>query len=584
MTNLSRKTAKIFGETASTTGIDPEIGQFGSAKAGTYVGTNDIDTIQSLPAWSNGWIDAVTPTQQFPTLPEMTGVHNVLSYQEAYLLQKGVAEWDSDTTYYTNDYCRVNDTIYYSLQDNNTNHNPSTAKDYWIRLDEKYLNYEQVSNCAIRIPQRINLIDNDNLTVTLKAGSIITVPYGTTDLSSSYTVGDTFINANFKVVDTDWNADDNLFFVHAEVQADITSIATTANQVSPSSVTVNLTDNTIHPYAVPSNSQSGSTSPSFQTGCYYNTSTNKAIYYSSGSAKTDVISLPVAITYSNAAGTYAMDKIVYVCNGFGFIGSTIWVDTGVIALIPNGRNADGTLNNTKITTAHIKINHNPSASYSRYCSAFTLNENGAPQAVRAYFQTEIKPQPDFLDASNSFVWYNPIENLTYYKANSNTDMVLSPRCWVGNMVWDYDNGDEFTAIDVKPFKVANEADIDGQWISSFLTIASSVEFNTTAQEKTYSLEGYLPNDGNAYEVLFLLGGQSAAANAASFSFSIRTDISNGNVQLCRAISRSTAYVTACSSCIIPLKNRTITVRQGNNTSTGKPIMTGLHAFCYRKVR
>ena len=106
MTNLSRKTAKIFGETATTTGINPEIGQFGSAKAGTYIGTNDIDTIQGLPAWSNGWVDAVTPTQQFPTLPEMTGVHNVLSYQEAYLLQKGVAEWDSGTTYYTGDFCK----------------------------------------------------------------------------------------------------------------------------------------------------------------------------------------------------------------------------------------------------------------------------------------------------------------------------------------------------------------------------------------------------------------------------------------------------------------------------------------------
>ena len=135
MANLSRKTAKIFGETASATGNDPAIGQFGSAKAGTYVGTNDIDTIQGLTAWSNGWIDAVTPTHQFPTLPEMTGVHNVLSYQEAYLLQKGVAEWDSGTTYYVGDICKGVGTgkLYRSLQNSNLNNAVSNTS-YWAEL------------------------------------------------------------------------------------------------------------------------------------------------------------------------------------------------------------------------------------------------------------------------------------------------------------------------------------------------------------------------------------------------------------------------------------------------------------------
>ena len=106
MAKLTRKTAKVFGATASTSGTNPDIGQFGSAKAGTYVGTGDIDSIQALTAWSNGWIDAVTPTQQFPTLPEMTGVHKVLSYQEAYLLQEGVPEYDASTTYYVDSLCK----------------------------------------------------------------------------------------------------------------------------------------------------------------------------------------------------------------------------------------------------------------------------------------------------------------------------------------------------------------------------------------------------------------------------------------------------------------------------------------------
>lgn len=131
MTKLNRLTAKIFGETASATNTPKEIGQFGSAKAGTYNATGDVATIQSLSAWSNGWIDAVTPTDQFPPLPEMTGVHKVLSYQNAYLLQQGIPEWDSGTTYYTNGFCSKNGKIYISQSDNNLNNDPESDTVNW---------------------------------------------------------------------------------------------------------------------------------------------------------------------------------------------------------------------------------------------------------------------------------------------------------------------------------------------------------------------------------------------------------------------------------------------------------------------
>jgi len=131
MAKLQRVPAKVFGETASPSGADPQIGQFGSAKIGTYIGTSDIRTIQALPAWSNGWIDAVTPNTQFPTLPEMTGVHKVLSYQNAYILQQGIPEWDSETTYFTNGFCSYSGTIYKSLVDDNTNNTPSSSPTKW---------------------------------------------------------------------------------------------------------------------------------------------------------------------------------------------------------------------------------------------------------------------------------------------------------------------------------------------------------------------------------------------------------------------------------------------------------------------
>ena len=41
MSKLSRITGKVFGASATASGDDPEIGQFGSALAGTYNGTTD---------------------------------------------------------------------------------------------------------------------------------------------------------------------------------------------------------------------------------------------------------------------------------------------------------------------------------------------------------------------------------------------------------------------------------------------------------------------------------------------------------------------------------------------------------------
>ena len=104
MTKYNRITGKVFGGNANATGDNPEIGQFGSAKDGSYIGTSDISTIQALPAWGKGWVGAVTPETNFPPLPEMTGAMKVLSQQQCYLLQQGIPEWDNATIYYKNSF------------------------------------------------------------------------------------------------------------------------------------------------------------------------------------------------------------------------------------------------------------------------------------------------------------------------------------------------------------------------------------------------------------------------------------------------------------------------------------------------
>lgn len=127
MAKLPRVTAKIFASNAAAS----DIGQYGSALAGTKVLTSDISTIQALPAYETGWRAAVVSTHNYPTLQEMNGLQKTFSQQIAYLLQQGVAEWDSATTYYENNFCAKDNVIYYSLSDDNINHDPANQEGYW---------------------------------------------------------------------------------------------------------------------------------------------------------------------------------------------------------------------------------------------------------------------------------------------------------------------------------------------------------------------------------------------------------------------------------------------------------------------
>ena len=202
MAKLTRLTAKVFGETADGTLADPEIGQFGSAKAGTYNGTGDVATIQSLPAWSNGWVDAVTPRQQFPPLPEMTGVHKVLSYQEAYLLQQGIAEWDSATTYYTNNFCAKGAKIYISKTNNNLNHDPASDTVNW---QEFFANGANVSL------SNLNTLGNSKLHALkgyLDEGELLTDIEGLADVK--YYAHSTFDSTKFTKVGSPTITDDGI--------------------------------------------------------------------------------------------------------------------------------------------------------------------------------------------------------------------------------------------------------------------------------------------------------------------------------------------------------------------------------------
>lgn len=132
MTNLSRVTGKVFGGNAP---LD-EIGQFGSAKAGTKLKTQDVATIQALPAYSSGWGSAIMTSRNFPPIEEVTGVLKTISYQNCYLLQEGVPTYDVGTNYSDTSIVKVingtNISFYLSLTNDNIG-NPLSDLTHWVK-------------------------------------------------------------------------------------------------------------------------------------------------------------------------------------------------------------------------------------------------------------------------------------------------------------------------------------------------------------------------------------------------------------------------------------------------------------------
>ena len=176
----------------------------------------------------------------------------------------------------------------------------------------------KITNCLLEVPQNIKL-ELNNGTLTLKAGSKVYVPNGVGVFEEVVTPSD----ISRTVV---WSSPG---FITYE-----------SNGIDWANINYCFSGNT-----APDNPSNG--------WLWYDTANNIIKRYN-GSEWTAKKSLPIAIL--NASTTQSEQSIDQVFDGFGFIGSTAFVLPGVKGLIPNGRNEDGSLNNTEFTIDTVKIN------------------------------------------------------------------------------------------------------------------------------------------------------------------------------------------------------------------------------------
>ncbi len=167
--NLTRIHQKIFSENAANNG------QFGSLQAGTIVENPNIATLQALPAYQEGWSDAVISGEELPSLEEFNGLHKIETEQLQYLLNKGIPEYSADAEYYIGDIQREvgGRKLYKSITDNNIGNALTDTLNWEIYYDPDNSIFDNVTiNNILNTQPNPATILNDEITV---AGSYMII-------------------------------------------------------------------------------------------------------------------------------------------------------------------------------------------------------------------------------------------------------------------------------------------------------------------------------------------------------------------------------------------------------------------------
>lgn len=232
-----------------------------------------------------------------------------------------------------------------------------------------------ITNCITYIPQDIKL-ELNNGTLTLKAGSKVYVPNG------------------FEQDETTPKFDEYI------IPSDIT-INNPAIVRNKSFITLNTSKTGIDAW-LPEDVYSGSTqpTPSNQNAIWYDTTNNLVkVTSNTGATWTPGAPFPFCLSSSTASAWTSIDQVF---NGFGYIGSTVFVLPGLKALHANGRNEDGTLKNDSATVSNVLT--------------FTGGtNNGLPSEI---ILNKEGTECQFADNSLSWKYY---ESSNYFIYNANGD-------------------------------------------------------------------------------------------------------------------------------------------------------------------
>lgn len=450
-------------------------------------------------------------------------------------------------------------------------------------IDSK-LGENLITNCLKEVPQRIKYTLVDGVLTMLK-GSVCIVPYGTKDKTADLPKGATFINENFKVYDTQYTEDTDgkgKFFVWAELVNDTTnSRKYNQNEI----MFIDFTKNILNGEKV-GRGYSGNVAPALsEPYCiWYNTATNLVqLTLDTGATWTVNHSFPVMLATNTTSGYTSVDQVL---NGMGVIGSAVWVDKGIKGLIPNGRNADGSLINEEVTIDKFVIATFPdNVSASAVVSYELADGNQVPNAHIAahesqfYFETTSQP------TSSSFKWFDKTRNIQYFHDDNQTAFTGLYRIKNLELATVVVSSGKITSFTPKlPFRAADENDIDGKWVRQSLHIINGeTVFPLGSQRyRNYDISNYLPNDGHIYELAVEILAFSGSSTNATSHWWVSDILGVSQTCSCGGRAYSNVRDQQYANGIIPMASRTLRL-YCSSTGTA-PTISAFRLCGYRKVR
>lgn len=220
------------------------------------------------------------------------------------------------------------------------------------------VNYENLTNCITEIPQDIKL-ELSNGTLTLKAGSKLYIPNGF-ESDGTTKKFDAITMESDMSYSTVYTSAVKCYAIYNYSAKTLVMIASVDNRLS------------------------------------YDSATNKVIHTA---LTNSVLSFPFALVVRDTTGIGSVDQIF---NGFGYIDNTVYALPGVKGLIPNGRNADGSLKNIEFTLDKV--------------TAKTFSYTGNVE----FFITR---NLDIIDSSINYRYYNEERNL-YIRNDTSNPLLL----------------------------------------------------------------------------------------------------------------------------------------------------------------
>jgi hypothetical protein len=332
--------------------------------------------------------------------------------------------------------------------------NSAAASANSAELSKQYandkINQTHITNCITEIPQDIKL-ELNNGTLTLKAGSKVYVPNG---------VG------KFDVV---------------TVASDI--VASTPYTNEP--IFVYYYNNGIA--QANRSAQCSGASNTITNGFWYDTTNNVISRITNSAATYSGISLPIAIVSASNGSWTSIDQVF---NGFGYIGSTVYALPGVKGLIPDGRNADGTLKNIEVTTSQVVTNTHTTTLKDYY---FCIGASGNIGVGKN----------EYLPVENRLRNVGQTTYISYYQAGGVT--------FESGVITSFSPKLPFRAVDQNDFNKLDEEVVKtsgSQTISGAKTFTSSIERKGTINSNGVYIDKMTDNNVGSLEHLSYYTGAS----------------------------------------------------------------------------